>query len=238
MPLPNDQVRGLQQTYRDALDALLAVSRIRPSQLDTALDAGDASEKYGGTSERKAELDRLQAAWNQAKSARADLADAAVERAGRRDSSRTACCDRIARAEITVEELENTILSQSFGDDRLFNILALGRQRRDFVMPTETSTPRRATERSRSPNSSSQFPHLATEIATLASAYAAFEAERTGLDDPEDLKRLLRGAGVLEFRIGGPSRRGGRSDHAPAGATGRAGCEQHGLSGRPVVPDQ
>ena len=33
------------------------------------------------------------------------------------------------------------------------------------------------------------------------SNYAAFEAQRTGLDDPEDLKRLLRGAGVLEFRI-------------------------------------
>ena len=124
MPLPNDQVRALQQTYRDALDALLAVSRIRPSQLDAALDAGNASAKYGGTSLRKAELDRLQAAWVQAKAARADLVEA--EAGDPVDEIRVdGLRDRIARAEITVEELQNTILSQSFGDDRLFNILAL-----------------------------------------------------------------------------------------------------------------
>ncbi len=200
MPLPNDQVRGLQQTYRDSLDALLAVSRIRTSQLDTALDAGDASEKYGGTSERKAELDRLQAAWNQAKSARVDLADA--QSSEPIDEIRVnGLLDRIARAEITVEELENTILSQSFGDDRLFNILALeGTPRlRDADGNLDPATSDRAVAFA---ELELQFPHLATEIATLASAYAAFEAERTGLDDPEDLKRLLRGAGVLEFRIG------------------------------------
>ena len=111
MPLPNDQVRALQQTYRDALDALLAVSRIRPSQLDAALDAGNASAKYGGTSLRKAELDRLQAAWVQAKAARADLVEA--EAGDPVDEIRVdGLRDRIARAEITVEELQNTILSQ------------------------------------------------------------------------------------------------------------------------------
>ena len=199
MPLPNDQVRALQQTYRDALDALLAVSRIRPSQLDAALDAGNASAKYGGTSLRKAELDRLQAAWVQAKAARADLVEA--EAGDPVDEIRVdGLRDRIARAEITVEELQNTILSQSFGDDRLFNILALeGAPRlRDAEGNYDPASSDRAVAFS---ELELEFPHLAQQIATLASAYRAFEAERTGLDDPEDLKRLLRGAGVLEFRI-------------------------------------
>merc|ERR1711938_349751 len=73
MPLPNDDVRALQQTYRDALDALLAVSRIRPSQLEAALEAGDAAERFGGTAARRAEFDRLQTAWNDARTARAEL---------------------------------------------------------------------------------------------------------------------------------------------------------------------
>ena len=199
MPLPNDQVRALQQHYRDALDALLAVSRIRPSQLDAALDAGNASAKYGGTDQRKAEFDRLQAAWTQAKAARADLAEA--QAGDPVDEIRVdGLLDRIARAEIAVEELRNTILSQSFGDDRLFNILALeGTPRlRDADGNFDPASSDRAVAFS---ELKLEFPHLATPIATLASAYGAFEAERTGLDDPEDLKRLLRGAGVLEFRI-------------------------------------
>merc|ERR1711938_26561 len=124
MPLPNDDVRALQQTYRDALDALLAVSRIRPSQLEAALEAGDAVERFGGTAARRAEFDRLQTAWNDARTARAELTVA--EAADPVDETTVdGLLDRIARSEITVETLENTILSQTFGDDRLFNILAL-----------------------------------------------------------------------------------------------------------------
>jgi preprotein translocase subunit SecD len=45
------------------------------------------------------------------------------------------------------------------------------------------------------------FPHLATDLDTLVQASDAYREKSKGLDDPEDLKRLLRGAGVLEFRI-------------------------------------
>jgi SecD/SecF fusion protein len=39
------------------------------------------------------------------------------------------------------------------------------------------------------------------EITRLIGMFDAYAAERTGFDDPAELKRLLRGAGVLEFRI-------------------------------------
>ncbi|MEM9417823.1 MAG: protein translocase subunit SecD [Planctomycetota bacterium] len=44
-------------------------------------------------------------------------------------------------------------------------------------------------------------PGLVDQIDTTAAAWEAYEAVKGPLDDPEDLKRLLRGAGVLEFRI-------------------------------------
>jgi len=44
-------------------------------------------------------------------------------------------------------------------------------------------------------------PNLADQIDGTSAAWAAYELVKGPLDDPEDLKRLLRGAGVLEFRI-------------------------------------
>jgi SecD/SecF fusion protein len=45
-------------------------------------------------------------------------------------------------------------------------------------------------------------PGRLADIDELASAYADYEAVKGPLDDPNDLKALLRGSGVLEFRIG------------------------------------
>ncbi|MEM7625205.1 MAG: protein translocase subunit SecD [Planctomycetota bacterium] len=44
-------------------------------------------------------------------------------------------------------------------------------------------------------------PAAAEGIERVAAAWAAYEEVKGPLDDPEDLKRMLRGAGVLEFRI-------------------------------------
>jgi SecD/SecF fusion protein len=45
-------------------------------------------------------------------------------------------------------------------------------------------------------------PAMATQIKAVADAYAAYEAVKGPLDDPADLITLLKGSGVLEFRIG------------------------------------
>ncbi|MBX3358749.1 MAG: protein translocase subunit SecD [Phycisphaeraceae bacterium] len=46
-----------------------------------------------------------------------------------------------------------------------------------------------------------QHHAAAGRIDECIAAWETYEAERSTLDDPEDLKRLLRGAGVLNFRI-------------------------------------
>ncbi|MEO1007383.1 MAG: protein translocase subunit SecD [Planctomycetota bacterium] len=42
---------------------------------------------------------------------------------------------------------------------------------------------------------------LQRELDEISAAYDAYTSERRSLDDPQDLKRLLRGAGELDFRI-------------------------------------
>jgi len=46
-----------------------------------------------------------------------------------------------------------------------------------------------------------EHPERAKEVQSLADAWNAYAADRGPLDDPEDLIALLRGSGVLEFRI-------------------------------------
>ncbi len=46
-----------------------------------------------------------------------------------------------------------------------------------------------------------QYPNRVEKIEKVVSAYAEYKEVGGRLDDPEDLKRLLKGSGVLEFRI-------------------------------------
>ena len=46
-----------------------------------------------------------------------------------------------------------------------------------------------------------EFPELTDKIDKVAKAYNAYFPFRGRLDDPSDLQRMLRGAGILEFRI-------------------------------------
>ena len=63
----------------------------------------------------------------------------------------------------------------------------------ETVVPSERTVQMRALE--------TEFPYLAEKLTALQKTYADYEVLRTGLDDPEDLKRLLSGSGVLDFRI-------------------------------------
>jgi SecD/SecF fusion protein len=46
-----------------------------------------------------------------------------------------------------------------------------------------------------------EFPELADKISKVTTAYNAYFPFRGRLDDPGDLQRMLKGAGILEFRI-------------------------------------
>lgn len=201
MPLPNAEVRALQMVYQDAREVVLDLARIRADELDLALESGTAVANYGGDGEtdRAMRVAALQSAWNENEAARNALE--ALEATDPVDEAAvSAALDRVASAEIAFEDLRNAILSESLRESRLLEILALENtptERDEAGMPIPESSDRaRAMWQLRS-----DLPHLSEAVSALETAYAAYESRRTGLDDPEDLKRLLRGAGVLEFRI-------------------------------------
>ena len=201
MPLPNAEVRQLQEAYREARENVVLLAKITATDLDAALEAEDAEQRFGGgDGDRASEIRRLQAAWNQAKTASAALKTAEAQ-PDVDPATLGPLLDRVASAEIEIEDLRNGILAKTLREQELLEVLALDdtAEKRDAAGELDPSTSERGIALARL---KTDLPHLASALETLETEFRAYEAKRTGLDDPEDLKRLLRGAGVLEFRIG------------------------------------
>jgi SecD/SecF fusion protein len=191
MPLPNDSVRAAQKSYRDKLEALVKSAHLTPRELDAALMQGRAAELGGTDTARREALVALQAAFDKAREARRKYEAApglglspeqiaALEK----DAAESEIARDVARAAIRTGALSSGRLSRVLG-------MATTPQRGATVSEREQALAALKTD----------FPQHATALDELVAVYDAYTAQRTTLDDPEDLKRLLRGAGVLDFRI-------------------------------------
>ncbi|MFM9145352.1 MAG: hypothetical protein ACKORL_08345, partial [Phycisphaerales bacterium] len=190
MPLPGDEVRAAGKAYREALDALVAKARLTPRELDAALAAGKAVDLAQGDPVRKARLEALQAAWTAAQDARSRFDGARGMNAPAADLDRLA--DEAAVAEVAYEKVRAEVQTGALGASRFGRIVMLS-----DVAGADGMSERAAALASLR----AEFPAASAEIDAAAKAHDAYAAVRTVLDDPEDLKRLLRGAGVLDFRI-------------------------------------
>lgn len=74
--------------------------------------------------------------------------------------------------------------------------LSLDQVRDVLDMPATSGTRRQMIDEMKT-----RFPERAPKIDAVVEAYDAYSAVGGRLDDPEDLKRMLKGSGVLEFRI-------------------------------------
>jgi SecD/SecF fusion protein len=79
------------------------------------------------------------------------------------------------------------VLDTNFDDQRFQEILEM-----------ESGSPRR---KSSIKDLVESYPNLKDKIGLVIERYAAWRAKRAFLEGPADLRRLLRGAGVLEFRL-------------------------------------
>jgi SecD/SecF fusion protein len=188
MPLPGDDVRAAQKAYTDALDALLSKARLTPRELDTALEAGKAADLAKGDASRVGQFEALQQAWTASRAARA--AYDAAKTAGKQGADLDALADAAAAAEVTYDAARSKVQTGALSSSRWSRVVVLpvtakkGEDRATAVTQLKV-----------------EFPSAAAEVDTALSLYDTYAAKRTTLDDPEDLKRLLRGAGVLDFRI-------------------------------------
>ncbi|MEN9669436.1 MAG: hypothetical protein RLZZ386_1343, partial [Planctomycetota bacterium] len=213
MPLPSPEVRALGDNYRTKLTTLGGQMTITSRELDQALAAGTAADLAPAPSNgaaaglRRTALTELQAAFNDATSARIAYQAAIAQNASASDISTLE--DKIAKAEVTQQTLIASIaatnvdeakLKSSFG---LSNIRAFSKDAKGNIkFATDGTRETVASPREVAVNQLKiQLPDFALDLDALSQMQIDYASKVTGYDDPEDLKRLLRGAGVLEFHI-------------------------------------
>ncbi len=88
-------------------------------------------------------------------------------------------------AQVAYEDAFDKVMASNLAIGRLTDALALkGNERAKEIERLE-----------------GEYPSYVDEIENTAAAHKVWFNKRGSLEDPEDLKRLLRGAGVLEFRV-------------------------------------
>ena len=215
MPLPSPEVRALGDEYRTKMTTLGGQLNVTSHELDQALAAGTAADlapalaagKSAPLGSRRTTLTELQAAFNDAASARASYQEALAKNASPADLA--VIEDKIAKSEVTEESLRTAISATNIDEARLKRAFGLSNVR-PFAKDEKGSV-KIASDGSRETTASPrelemnqlkiQLPDYASDIEGLEQLHLNYASKVTGYDDPEDLKRLLRGAGVLEFHI-------------------------------------
>lgn len=209
MPLPNEEVKSLAQNYETTLQQFIGEAEIERSQLEVALEARDATDRFGGSeaSERRDLIEDLQSVHDQLMLLREG--NAAAEASGMDEASLRRLMLQQADLELEYEEVFEAALALSLDRSRVVRALELS----DIGEPLTDEDGQRlmnsdgTVQRALSPREVTmqtlvgEYPHLSGVLDEVVVTYDAYQAKRSGLDDPEDLMRLLRGAGVLEFHI-------------------------------------
>jgi len=201
MPLPSAEVKELASIYRGHLDELLLGAQIRAGELDQAITDGNAVEALGGDGLRGTLVESLQSLNTAMQQANADL-DA--------DPTNGSLDQKVADIEIEYEDVRDQLLAMSLDRNeiaRLLQLSPLGDPVRDAngrVIRDESTD---EVLRGVAPRDvafaelEAAYPHLSAQLGLLVDTFEEYQSQRTGFDDPEDLIRMLRGAGVLDFRI-------------------------------------
>lgn len=208
MPLPSPEVQRLQLNFREAIRALVEASRVDADEILSAAQAGTAVQRYGGADEaRRGRLAALEAEARRALLARQALESAIA--AGDAEGQRAALAE-IAEAEVALEQGAEALATTGLSERRLMRALGLPKTpqpKRDPVTG-RTILDERGNAVLGPSEREEELSAIRAEYAALAplldrtiEAWEAYEARRGGLDSPEDLKRLFRGAGVLDFHI-------------------------------------
>lgn len=209
MPLPNERVKRLRAEFEAELARLESAS-LPASQFERIMRMERAEReaeiaRVAGADQRRAELLRAAAAaFDEATEARRAFNEAR-ERA-RTDPEAQALVEeltfRTAQAEVDYEEARDAAIGATVSAAEVRRALNLSdrpralRDRRTDEVVTLPSPRQQAMQRLYS-----DHPDLKDQLDRIVAAFDRYAENRTRLDDPADLKRMLAGAGVLEFRI-------------------------------------
>jgi SecD/SecF fusion protein len=189
------EAEAKQAAFTAARDALEATN-VRPADVIDAVEQRNGRTRAelaalaGGSSARAALFDQLAKAYDQI-----DAANKAKDSAARAAAELTydSLKARIATTNVSLADV-NTALSLK-GADRAARLARLKSGEAAGAAAPPAGSPQ-ATQ-----PAASSFPARAAAIEAYAKARDEFEKVRGQLDDAADLKRDLRGAGVLEFHV-------------------------------------
>ncbi len=200
MPLPSPEVRALKRAFEEELQGLARAS-LSKARVEAAIrqQGGERAAAIDalahGNAKRKELLDAAAAAFDASTAARAAY-DAAADAA-----AKEALAGEVAAAEIAAEEAVRKVMTTALSAEELRRVVNLSPRPRTFLddrgRPVTMLSPREEAET----KLRQMHPESLAEIDAVIGKYNAYAAERKGFDDTEDLKRMLRGAGVLSFRI-------------------------------------
>jgi SecD/SecF fusion protein len=204
MPLPGERVKALKAQYEDTLDAI-AGRTLTPADIDRICRAApderpdQIAVAAGGDQAQAARITAVAQAFDAAQAARAVLRDA--EAAGKPENELDTLAAAVASAESAFEAARDTAVRANLSATDVRQALMLSDRSRQIMDESGNSVAlpsarERAIDRIRQ-----SHPDAGAQLDQVIAAFTAFEAERTSLEDSSDLKRLLRGAGVLSFRI-------------------------------------
>lgn len=200
MPLPTEEVKALRARFDGELRSLAEASLTRP-RLEQTLRLEGAQRD--SALERLANRNDARLSLLRAAAGAADLAVSLREAYEALDDSaaKDELAAEVASAEIEYEESIARVMATALSAEDVRRVLSLSTRPRVFQgrdgKPVSLSSPREAAER----RLREAHPDSQAEIDRVFAAHAEYTAKRTSLDDPEELKRMLRGSGVLSFRI-------------------------------------
>jgi SecD/SecF fusion protein len=205
MPLPRQEVKDLRAAYEEELRSLGRGALTRDRLADVlSLPAAERAakiEELGKTNAKRKELlQKLVAQHDTAKLMRDELGKAQAANAPQGELD--VLIDKAGEAELNAEESLKGVLATFLPAAEVRQALNLSEKQESIRDDkagklVQTPSPReRALSRLRT-----AYPDAVEELDRVQAKYAAYASKRTSLDDPQDLIRMIQGAGVLTFRI-------------------------------------
>jgi preprotein translocase subunit SecD len=219
MPLPSKRVKLLKEAYDAELAKLGAMSLDaaafeRLMRLEGPARGTEIQRVAAGDQKRLTALTAASAAEDVMKAARAELNQAQADLKTAKDTGAEQArldeltkkvdgfVEKVAAADLDYEAKRAACLGAVLSPVDVRLALEQSNQPRSLIDSTtgqqiKLPSPREAAiERLMT-----QHPDFKDQINAIIAAHARYASERTQLDDSADLKRLLAGAGVLDFRI-------------------------------------
>ncbi len=206
MPLPNSEVKAKKAAFEEALNQL-SKSALNTNQLDQFMRLSPEERKTkleelaAGNAGRRELISAAAAAFDDSSAKRKAYEDAVKEK--KPQAELDALVAAAADSDIKFDEARSKVLASAITGAEVRRVLELSNQARSLD-DRDTPGVKVAVPSPREQGMTelrAKHPEFKDELDHIEQLYADFRASSRSLDDPADLQRLIKNAGVLSFRI-------------------------------------